>query len=103
MAAENSAGKAQMTDDGKLKEISPGVYSSESKPRRVDSERVAEIVGRLAQRWNDPSRELQAQAEEFLRQSGIRDVVLRHEGQPNEQRFSHVLAFFAANATRKPE
>lgn len=46
---------------------------------------------------------LQAQAEEFLRQSGIRDVVLRHEGQPNEQRFSHVLAFFAAQSARRPE
>jgi hypothetical protein len=46
---------------------------------------------------------LQAQAEEFLRQSGVRDAVLRHEGQPNEQRFSHILACFAANAIHKPE
>lgn len=47
--------------------------------------------------WNDPSLAIQEQAEEFLRRSGIRDLVIRHEGQPNEQRLSHLLAFFAAN------
>lgn len=82
------------------KQIREGVYESQDEPRVVDDARISEIFNRLVpKQWRDVSVDLQIQAEEFLRQSGIRDVVLRHEGRVDEQRFSHVLAFFAANAT----
>src|SRR5262245_2313790 len=53
---------------------------------------------RVQEGWRDPSSELLKQAKELLKRSGIRDVVLRHEGQSNEQTFSYLMAFFAANA-----
>lgn len=45
----------------------------------------------------EPSKEQIEDAKSFLVRSGIRDIVLRHEGQPNEQTLSLVMATFAVN------
>jgi len=50
---------------------------------------------------SDNEKRLREEAKKLLREGGIRDIVLRFEGQPNEQTFSQVMVAFALRKQRE--